>query len=169
MTDHVIIAPHPDDEIIGTYSILVKHRPIILYTELIDEARKEETLNLKNNFDIKAQLYLRQIPGMLMKNENIFYFPDPIYETHPAHRLMGAVGETFARSGYNVIFYTTNMLAPYIHEVKNPEDKETALTECYPSQKDLWRYDARYYLFEGRCKWMFNEPVNTQNKFLAKK
>ena len=159
MSDHVIIAPHPDDEIIGAYETLIKHRAIIIYTELIDENRKEETLNLKEHFDVKAQMYLRQVPGILLKKENTFYFPDPIYEIHPAHRLMGMVGESFARSGFNVIFYSTNMTAPYIHEVRNPEDKEEVLTECYPSQKKLWEFEKKYILFEGYCKWFFDTEV----------
>ena len=90
-----------------------------------------------------------------MKKENTFYFPDPIFETHPCHRAHGAVGESFARGGFDVVFYTTNMTAPYVHEVKNPTLKDAKLSKCYPSQKDLWKYEKKYILFEGYCKWIF--------------
>lgn len=155
MFDIVIISPHPDDEIIGCAGTLIKdEKPIIIYTEDLEEERKKEALKLREYVDIKAQFFLRSIPSQLLNKQNIFYFPDPIYETHPAHRLQGAIGEQLVRGGFDVVFYNTNMRAPYCHEVENPKKKETLLNNVYPSQKDLWAQDAKYYLFEGRCKWL---------------
>lgn len=154
----IIISPHADDEIIGTYTVLKnsKIRPIIIYTEEMDEFRKEETLKLREHFDIKVQLYTRQVPQHFMTKENLFYFPDPIFETHPHHRLQGAIGETFTRSGLNVIFYSINMQAPYIHETPNPDEKEKILNAVYPSQKSLWEFDKKYILFQGYNKWFMS-------------
>jgi len=155
MFDIVIISPHPDDEIIGCARILMEdQKPIIIYTEDIEEKRKEEALRIKKFVDIKAQFFLRSIPSQLLNRQNIFYFPDPIYETHPAHRLQGTIGEQLVRGGFDVIFYSTNMRAPYCHEVKNPSQKETLLNNVYPSQKDLWEHDKKYILFEGYYKWI---------------
>lgn len=155
--DTIIIAPHADDEIIGTFEVLISEvNPIIIYTEPIDEIRKQELTSLKDIFKIKEQLFLRQIPGLLLKKENIFFFPDPTYELHPAHRLTGSIGESFARNGYNVIFYNTNMNAPYIHEVSDSTQKENALNFCYPSQQSLWQFEKKFILFEGYSKWYFN-------------
>jgi hypothetical protein len=151
----IIIAPHGDDEIIGCYEVLIKERVIIVYVGNLDDKRKVETKNLCEHFDIKAQYYTRQIPPQLLSRENKFYFPDPIYEIHPNHRLEGMVGESFARSGFDVIFYSTNMNAPYIHEVPVPSEKEKTLNSCYPSQKSLWESEKKYILFEGYCKWIF--------------
>jgi hypothetical protein len=151
----IIVAPHGDDEIIGCYEILIKERVIVVYVGNSDDDRKRETRNVSDYFDIKAQYYTRQIPPQLLSKENKFYFPDPIYETHPSHRLEGMVGESFARSGFDVTFYSTNMSAPYIHEAKVPSEKEDALNTCYPSQKSLWEYEKKYILFEGYCKWIF--------------
>jgi len=154
----IIIAPHPDDEIIGCYSILTNKdlSPIIIYTENISNERREEALKLKDSVsNIKIQLFQKTIPGHLLNPNNIYYFPDPSYEFHPAHRMSGAIGETFLREmKYNIIFYNVNMQAPYIFEVKNKDEKKKLLDEVYPSQKSLWEFDAKYYLFEGYVKWL---------------
>ena len=154
----IIIAPHPDDEIIGCYSILTNKdlSPIIIYTENISNERREEALKLKDFIpNIKVQLFQKTIPGHLLNPNNTYYFPDPTYEFHPAHRMSGAIGETFLREmKYNIIFYNVNMQAPYIFEVKNKDEKKKLLDDVYSSQSDLWKNDAKYYLFEGYCKWL---------------
>jgi len=150
----LIIAPHCDDEIIGCYEVLKKHKSIIIYTEEADTKRKEEAKNLRKYIDIKSQLFLRTIPESFINKDTTLYFPDPINEIHHAHRLQGIVGEQLVRAGLDVIFYSVNMLAPYCHEVENSVEKEKVLNSVYPSQSDLWKYDKRYILFEGRCKWI---------------
>lgn len=150
---HVIIAPHPDDEIIGNFEVLIKEKPIIIYTGQIDQTRKEEALNLKKYTNIGVQLFLYSIPTPFLNKEATLYFPDPIYETHPDHREWGNIGEQYLRQGLNVIFYTINMNAPYIHKVEWKE-KEELLNKVYPSQKSLWEYEKKYILFEGRSKWL---------------
>lgn len=157
MSEHVIIAPHPDDEIIGCGEILMKNeKTVIVYTDPdIDEERKKEAVKLKETFrNVKAQMFLKSIPSHLLSKENTFYFPDPIYETHHEHRKQGVIGEEMARNGFDVVFYSVNMQAPYTHSVEF-EGKEEALDKIYPSQKTLWEYEKKYVLFEGRCKWIF--------------
>jgi hypothetical protein len=95
------------------------------------------------------------IPANLLQKENKFYFPDPSNEVHPLHRAYGFQGESMARMGLDVTFYTTLMNVPYIHEVADPGDKKMLLESCYPSQADLWKYDHKYFLFEGYYKWIF--------------
>ncbi len=151
----VIVAPHPDDEILGCYKVLKENSCVIIYTEDISIERKEEVQNIKEDFKIKAQLFLRSIPSHMLTDEYTFYMPDPIYETHPAHRAQGQIGESMARNGLDVIFYSTNMQAPYVHEVKDSDKKEEILNKCYPSQKSLWEYEKKYILFEGYSKWLF--------------
>jgi len=154
--DLIIIAPHPDDEIIGCYEIFRDQnvKPIIIYTTELTEIRKNETKRLPENADVGLQLYLHKIPGGLLKPENTFYFPDPVYENHPEHRKWGAKGEELLRKGFDVIFYNIIMNAPYIHEVMDPDNKLEFLERIYPSQKEMWMFDAKYFLFEGRCKWL---------------
>ncbi len=151
---HVIIVPHPDDEIIGNYEILTKENPSIIYVGEIDQKRREEALKLKEHTEIKIQLFLNTIPESFINPDSTLYFPDPVYEIHPKHRKWGAIGEQLLRQRLNVIFYNTNMNAPYIHKLKEWEKKEELLNKVYPSQKSLWKYDKKYVFFEGYNKWI---------------
>lgn len=150
----IIIAPHPDDEVIGCWELL-EENSAILYDASIPADRREEARGLRKFYSNCKQIFQYSVPQPLLKRINAFYFPDPIYETHPAHRRWGMMGEMMARDGYNVIFYSTLMNAPYIHEVRLPLEKLKVLHEVYHSQESLWQYDHKYYLFEGRCKWIF--------------
>jgi hypothetical protein len=152
----IILAPHYDDEIIGCYKIINNPliKPIIIYMQ-DDEERKQESLKLKTHIpNIQVQLFQKNIPPIFLNPKNLLYFPDPYFEFHPDHRKWGAQGEDFLRQGLNVIFYNINMQAPYIHEVKDFKGKRRLLEKVYPSQKNLWRYEAKYYLFEGYNKWI---------------
>ena len=156
MEEIIIVAPHPDDEIIGCYEVMkADKKPIIIYGGNTEHDRRQEVKNVKKFFDVKVLMFQTTIPPNLLQAENTFYFPDPTYENHPLHRAYGFQGEGLARGGFNVIFYSTNMNAPYIHEVADPGDKKMLLESCYPSQSDLWKYDHKYFLFEGYTKWMF--------------
>lgn len=157
MKDIVIVAPHPDDELIGCFEILNQSRSsIIIYPSNTSSNRKRETENLVRCFQIKTLLFENKIPDSLLGKNLTFYFPDPIHEYQPDHREFGAIGESLARhDGENVIFYSVNMMAPYIHKVKFPTVKEDYLNKIYPSQKDLWKYEKKYVLYEGYCKWIF--------------
>jgi len=156
---HYIVAPHCDDEIIGCSEILNNelNSVIIMYSSSADQARREEAIKLREHYhNLKAQLFQKSIAPTMLSNPNItFHFPNPVTEIHPLHRELGAVGEAMAREGKDVIFYTTIMNVPYIHEIDSPENKEYMLNKIYPSQKSLWEYEKKFILFEGRCKWMF--------------
>ena len=154
--DIIIIAPHPDDEIIGCYEVLTSSmNPIIIYSGDLNADRKNRVLKLKEYVDCKLQIFQMTIPQTLLSKNNTYYLPDPIYEIHPKHREWGFLGESLARNGFDVIFYNTTMTAPYIHECKKFEKKEKLLNDVYPDQSSLWKYEKKYVLFEGYTKWIF--------------
>jgi hypothetical protein len=155
--DYVIVAPHPDDELIGNYELIVykKINPIIVYTSDIDPDRKQECLSLPNYVEVKGQLFCKEVPTNLLTPNVTIFFPDPVSEIHPEHRRCGSRGEELARHGVNVIFYSTNMNVPYLHEVKDFKQKRHLLEKVYPSQKNLWKTENKYFLFEARSKWIF--------------
>jgi len=154
----VIVSPHPDDEIIGNYEVLTKADKsiLIVYDADVYLERREETKKIRDIFpNVKAQAFQTTIPQPFLQKSNTFYVPDPYFETHPIHRRWGFLGEQLARQGFDVIFYSTIMNTPYIREVEFSNLKESALNNIYPSQETLWKYDNKYFLFEGHCKWIF--------------
>jgi len=153
----IIIAPHPDDEIIGTFEILNNEtKKIIIYDEETFEQRKLEALSLKDYFpQIIKQEFLSSLSKEYISKNATYYFPDPINEIHPKHRCWGNMGEMLARDGFDVIFYSTIMNVPWMHEVKHPGKKLSYLNLIYGSQKDLWKYEHKYFLWEARYKWIF--------------
>jgi len=151
-----IIAPHPDDEVIGCYEILKKHNPIIIYTARdIPNDRREQARKLRDHFDIKGQFFLSTIPSNFLHNSNMFFFPHPVYETHFEHRMQGMVGEQLLRAGNpNIYFYITEMNAPFKFEADS--EKKEMLDKCYPDQASMWKYEHKYFLFSGYDKWVTN-------------
>lgn len=154
----VIIAPHPDDELIGCFEILddPNQSITIIYGADATAARRKEALKLKEVFPtVGNQVFHASVPSTYITTEVTLYFPDPSTENHPAHRGWGSIGESLARDGLDVVFYSTIMNTPYIHECKDPMKKEAMMDRIYASQKQMWAYEKKYILFEGRCKWMF--------------
>jgi len=157
----IILAPHPDDEIIGCYDVVRKPGPvttIILGRDM--GVRIEQAKRLQN---IRAQYQVRCGYGAFvtlvddLKSHDVsfeIHAPHPITETHPLHREVGHSMEELARiKGYTVIWYTTEMNVPWKYEVGDPEHKRQYLDKTYPEQRDLWRFEHKYFLFEGHCQW----------------
>ena len=158
--NHVIVAPHVDDECIGNFEILNNpdNKVTIIYGVGANEERRKEAAKLREYFpSIKNQVFHMSVPSPYLSKDNTLYFPDHTTEFHPEHRGWGMLGEQLARAGHDVVFYTISMNVPYIHHLTEEHVgiKKMVLNEVYKSQVDLWKYEWKYILFEGRCKWIF--------------
>jgi hypothetical protein len=147
---YIIIAPHADDEIIGCYELLATGmvKSVLFPDETaLKEAEKSSEHFLFSRGHIEDEDYYKSL-------EITYVFPDPYFETHPKHRELGSLGESLLRQHRHVIFYSTTMSAPYIHEVTQPALKRQCLNKLYPTKKDLWAYEHKFFLFEGYNKWI---------------
>jgi len=154
---NTIIAPHGDDEIIGCFSLLHNNfvKRVIYPKDNIYGEKDFEISQEKYGFDLMP-FDLEQLCLWAERAESeggLLLAPDPIWEYHPKHKIIGnRLMEHIKTSEIsNVVFYSTNMNAPYIQElpINRNAFKELALDECYPNKRTLWQYDHKYFLFEG--------------------
>jgi len=148
----VIIAPHADDELIGCYSKIINRE--ILYSYYVaecDEIRRAEAVTLCSAFGITPFFLNGQVlmlTDILRGIEAIeLYIPSP-NDNHNLHKLIYYL-VYHLRLTVPIIVYSVYMNDFFIRPISNHEQKRIDLDHYYPSQKALWKHDARYYLFEG--------------------
>lgn len=156
----IIWAPHGDDEIIGCSQALLRrnqtHLTMVFFHDGYGDdpgISRSETEHGFQSGNLKAALDSQRY---LLWDDAVYYVPDPYFETHPLHRKLGHLAERLFREGkiHRLIFYTTVMTAPYIFELtaKQKEYKRRQLGLCYPEKESLWKFDHRYWLFEGHME-----------------
>lgn len=143
---YIIIAPHPDDEIIGCYR-LFKNQLIkkIIYIYPIDTNRLEEIKQFSLNYGIEYEIIPIELLYENLDREESYLVPS-LNDHHPLHRQVNTMLRTF-KKGY----YSIDMNTEYIQELSKEEskEKEFILNRYYPSQSSLWSVDKKYVLFEG--------------------
>ena len=153
----VIVEPHPDDSIIGCFNLLETGRvEEIIAIANDDHDREKEQDNVANSYHVKlTRIHTDELLGVLskLKPGTPVFVPDP-HENHPLHKFV--TNSALVISTLDVYFYSTQMDVYYIRESKalSPTGrfKEKRLNECYPSQADMWKYEHKYFLFEGYQK-----------------
>lgn len=155
MSEIIIMAAKPSDELIGCYEILKKNSVHIVFTSNnLTKEEKIDSVKIKNEFPyIKNIFLLNSAPPPLLSKDNTFYFPHPIYERYYERRILGMRGEEFFRDGFNVYFYLIDMDAPFICRYKNYEERNKALKRVYPKVYETFsKSDKQYYI--GMDKWI---------------
>ena len=148
---YTIIAPHPDDEIIGCWRLLeaalIKK---VFYLKPINDTRRKELKNVAEYYEFEYECnWLNDIHKQAAfddYNHNEIYLVPSLQDYHPLHKRANAF--IYGKRGG---IYTTNMNTEYTRELTEQEQqrKRKILNEYYPSQKSLWENNWKYFLFEG--------------------
>ena len=170
MTDHLIFAPHVDDEVIGCWSLLEQAQAskLVVYCSIPSKERRLEAqwAAEKLGFTFAVLKKERSLSALILAavqsvpKNGVCWAPDPQWEWHPLHKVVGTlVREACTHTQTRYGTYSTNMNVPYLKTLTARESyhKRDVLDNCYPSQQSLWCTDHRYFLFEGRVEW--NPPA----------
>ena len=155
-----IVAPHPDDEIIGCYSQLKAGQITgIAYFDVNGQPREDEAIFFCAQNRLDRFMCLGSIDRFLdwlrSMKDNTLYLPSPT-DDHYVHRGVFYTSilsrRTFGKMVERVYVYSTKMRDFYVHDCSDPQGKREWLERYYPSQASLWQFDYRYFLFEGVVK-----------------
>lgn len=145
---YVIFAPHIDDEVIGCWSLLSAGLVAEVYYFFdLDNLRMSEANYAAYKYGFKA-VFVNSIDDALKsKVEGKILLLPSVKDNHPDHKMINQFGKTFRNEK---MFYSIDMNNKFkVLDEDERDQKLNHLNLIYPSQKELWENDAKYYLFEG--------------------
>jgi len=141
----LIVAPHPDDELIGCYSILkdsTRRTDVLVLNDLTPERIKElQACSKAYNFNIldaksvNANLQIKAYQEVYVPSRN---------DWHAEHKKANREYLEYATH-----YYSVDMVNGKPLPLKDRLGKQNALNTLYPSQSALWLKDEKYFLFEA--------------------
>jgi hypothetical protein len=138
---NIVLAPHPDDEIIGCYSVW-DQIDLVLYVQQDYRAKQ-----LSSRPDAMRPMYrsitLAEIEGIV--TTGTLYIPSQ-YDYHPLHREVRAraIGLSCKK-----MFYSVEMNVPWLEEEENPKKKRSLFERMYPEEVDTISKSDKYFLFKS--------------------
>jgi len=148
---NIIIAPHPDDCLIGCYSLIKKG--LIDWVVYLDATPERYELAKKAGYELGFSVDQLEFEGLykyleLARAQRFTCLVPDVTDHHPLHKAVNSIARL---SGCGLGYYSVSMEASFIRELseKDKEEKRAALNKFYPDQKSLWESDWKYFLFEG--------------------
>jgi hypothetical protein len=146
----VIVVPHPDDELIGCFTLFQKGLVRKVYYILSDLKRRANAKIMGRNLGFSAEFltfdefYRKEL---VLKPDEICLVPD-LGDRHPLHKAINIIAKT---KNCPIGYYTTDMNTSYTRELtkENQKLKREMLDKYYSAEKSLWENDWKYFLFEG--------------------
>ena len=149
--EYIIIAPHPDDELIGCFTLFKRHLvKKVIYIES-SGVREREAENFCSDNNV-TRTFLKKPKDILnlIEEKDCIYMVPSINDHHPLHKIINA----FVKSKFRHGLYSIDMNTEFIKELHPVLQKEKRewLNKYFPSQKSLWENDWKYFLFEGTMR-----------------
>lgn len=143
--NNVILAPHPDDELIGCFSELEQYsvRKVIFFFDCTD-VRKKEIDQCAAHYGFEVQ-YASPSETLDLESSDIVFAPN-INDSHPQHKLVNRLAKKLPNKKK---YYSVDMNGKYqVLSPSNRTKKKHFLDKFYPSQKQLLS-NEKYHLFES--------------------
>lgn len=143
---YVILAPHPDDELIGCFKIL-KNKEVekVIYFYELNDIRKKEAIECSKLFEFEPIFVEKISNDFQFSNDKILLVPN-IHDNHVAHK---AINQIAKQQYFKKMYYSVDMNVPYtILSKEEKETKEYLLKKIYKSQIQLFQ-NEKYFLFES--------------------
>ena len=153
-----VVAPHPDDELIGTFSLITeKYVDVVLTIVPVQDTRLTEINECARRFGFELRKFVfehelaQELKRIREEHDSVIFTPDPNFELHPYHKKISAIVDGICHD-WQIYYYSIEMNTPYLKETQLPKKKREILDEVYPSQRHIWKYNEKYFLFEGYRK-----------------
>ena len=141
MSKVLILAPHVDDETIGCFSVLQNpsNDCTVCYFYEVDDVRRQEAVIAADRLWFTAVFDLKNLDLTIYDQ----VFVPSRRDWHPDHKNLNAQYRNIATH-----FYSVDMANGVPLGDTESNRKREILNQCYPSQRQLWDSNAKYYLFE---------------------
>jgi len=126
---HVVIAPHPDDEVIGAHRLLEVGVDVVVYVAETDGVRTVEAINCARHYHFRP-VFSHGLEGLEayllgLSEGDVVYTPSD--SNHIMHQLVREVTELIGKKvNYQVKYYNV--------DVKNIDEIMDVFYLLYPSQ-----------------------------------
>lgn len=155
----VILAPHPDDELIGMYELLVgKPEDIIVvlvewYNDETLTDRVQESISLSERLGYEVVTTNISTIGSdleeLVDRTDIVWIPD-LLDKQPHHILIHGIGLHFSHVYRKRLgIYTTKMNTHYTRLCSNKQEKKELAFEYFTSQRNYFANHEEFFIYEG--------------------